>query len=224
MKRKLFNLIGIIMIISGSIFIMLPEISSWIFHMRSEQTINDLKKGTQGQKALDALYKKAYRYNQKIYRQKQKGLKDTKSYETVPIILPHKKTVFGYITISKIKEKLPLYLGASKEKLKKGAAILGQTSLPIGNQNSNSVIAAHRGYQGIPYFREIEKLKQGDEVVITNPWENLRYTVFDIEIIKPYELDKIKIRKGKDMVTLLTCHPYRGNGKYRYVVYCMRNQ
>lgn len=25
------------------------------------------------------------------------------------------------------------------------------------------------------------------------------------------------------MVTLLTCHPYRGHGRYRYVVYCMRN-
>lgn len=224
MKHKLFNLIGVILIISGIIFIMFPEISSWIFDMKSEQTITDLQNRTKRQKDLDAIYQKAYQYNQKIYKQKQKGLKDIKSYETAPIILPHKKSVFGYITIPKIKEKLPLYLGADKENLKKGAAILGQTSLPIGNQNSNTVIAAHRGYQGIPYFREIEKLKQGDEVVITNLWEKLHYIVFDIEVIKPYEFEKIKIKKDKDMVTLLTCHPYRGNGKYRYAVYCMRNQ
>ena len=224
MKHKLFHLAGVILIISGSIFIMLPEISSWIFHIKSEQTINNLKKRTQGQKELDALYQKAYQYNQKIYRQKQRGLKDIKSYETAQMILPYNKTVFGYITISKIKEKLPLYLGADKENLKKGAAILGQTSLPIGNKNSNSVIAAHRGYQGIPYFREIDKLNRGDEIFITNPWEKLRYIVFDIEIIKPYEFDKIKIQKDKEMVTLLTCHPYRGNGKYRYAVYCIRKQ
>ena len=224
MKRKLFNLIGAILIISGSIFIMLPEISSWIFRMKSEQVITNLKKGIQGQENLDVLYQKAYQYNQKIYREKQKGLKDAKSYEAAQIKLPSKKAVFGYIVIPKIKEKLPLYLGADKENLRKGAAILGQTSLPLGDKNSNSVIAAHRGHQGIPYFREIDKLKKKDKVVVINSWQKLQYIVSDIKIIKPYEFDKIQIRKNKDMVTLLTCHPYRGNGKYRYVVYCMRDQ
>ena len=36
---------------------------------------------------------------------------------------------------------------------------MGGTSLPLGIKNSNCVIAAHRGYKGIPYFREIERLK-----------------------------------------------------------------
>ncbi|CUO52923.1 Uncharacterised protein [Anaerostipes hadrus] len=26
------------------------------------------------------------------------------------------------------------------------------------------------------------------------------------------------------MVTLLTCHPYRSHGKFRYVVYCVRDK
>lgn len=224
MKRKIYYMIGVMLIILGGVFIMLPEISSWILHMKSDQTITNLQKIMRDQKDLNALYRKAHQYNQKIYRQKQKELKDAKSYETAQLILPYKKVVFGYITIPKIKEKLPLYLGADKENLKAGAAILGQTSLPIGENNSNSVIAGHRGYQGVPYFREIDKLKRGDEVIITNPWEKLRYNVFGTEIIHPYELDKIKIRKDRDMVTLLTCHPYRGNGRYRYVVYCVRNQ
>ena len=99
--------------------------------------------------------------------------------------------------------KLPLYLGATLENMRKGAAIMGETSLPLGTKNSNCVIAAHRGYEGIPYFREIERLKIGDRVIIKNPWEKLTYRV--------------------DMVTLLTCHPYRSHGKYRYVVYCIRD-
>ena len=44
-----------------------------------------------------------------------------------------------------------------------------------------------------------------------------------IQIIDPYDTDKIKIKKRKDMITLLTCHPYRGHGKYRYLVYCIRD-
>jgi sortase A len=54
--------------------------------------------------------------------------------------------------------ELPLYWGATSEHLAAGAAVLGQTSIPIGGVNTNSVIAGHRGYQGAPYFREIENL------------------------------------------------------------------
>lgn len=120
--------------------------------------------------------------------------------------------------------KLPLYLGATLENMRKGAAIMGETSLPLGTKNSNCVIAAHRGYKGIPYFREIEKLKAGDKVTIQNPWEKLSYRVEKIKIIKPDDSDQIRIQKGKDMVTLLTCHPYRSHGKFRYVIYCIRDQ
>lgn len=122
-----------------------------------------------------------------------------------------------------MKQKLSLYLGATMENMRKGAAIMGQTSLPLGQKDSNCVIAAHRGYQGIPYFRDIEQLKTGDRVIIKNPWDTLSYKVTKIKVIDPYDTDKILIKKGKDMITLLTCHPYRGHGRYRYIVYCMRD-
>jgi sortase A len=104
----------------------------------------------------------------------------------------------------------------------KGAAVLGQTSLPIGGTNTNSVIAGHRGYKGSPFFREIEKLSIGDYVYITNPWERLIYQVESIDIVSPYDSEKLVIQEGKDMITLLTCHPYMSHGKYRYLVYCVR--
>ena len=66
-------------------------------------------------------------------------------------------------------------------------------------------------------------MKTGDLVIIRNPWERLRYKVTKIKVIDPYDTDKILIQKGKDMITLLTCHPYRGHGKYRYLVYCERD-
>ena len=68
-----------------------------------------------------------------------------------------------------------------------------------------------------------EALKTGDKVVIRNPWEKLTYLVEQIQIIDPNDIDKVKIQPGRDMVTLITCHPYRGHGKYRYVVYCVRS-
>jgi LPXTG-site transpeptidase (sortase) family protein len=65
-------------------------------------------------------------------------------------------------------------------------------------------------------------LSIGDEVVITNLWERLRYRVVGTKIIEPHEIENILIQPGRDMVTLLTCHPYASGGKQRYLVYCQR--
>lgn len=101
---------------------------------------------------------------------------------------------------------------------------MGQTSIPIGTTNTNSIIAGHRGWNTGSFFRHIEKMKVGDYVYITNPWETLRYKVTSIDIVLPYDTDKIKIQDGKDMITLLTCHPYLSHGnKYRYLVFCERD-
>ena len=47
-------------------------------------------------------------------------------------------------------------------------------------------------------------------------------SVADIQIIQPHEVDKIKIQQDRDLLTLLTCHPYASGGRERYVVYCER--
>ena len=222
MIQKIRNLAGIILIMAGIGLLLFPEISSLILDMKSDQTVSELKESMKKDNQKDTLYEKSLDYNEKIRREGQTGLMDAWRYQAAPIRLKKEKDTFGYVKIPKMKVKLPLYLGATLDHLKQGAAILGQTSLPLGEKDSNCVIAAHRGYQGIPYFREIEQLQNGDTIIVRNPWETLRYQVVDIKIIQPYESDKIRIQKGKDMVTLLTCHPYRGHGKYRYVVYCER--
>ena len=72
------------------------------------------------------------------------------------------------------------------------------------------------------YFLYIELLQYGDEVYITNLWETLTYKVVDIKIINPNDVNAILIQKGRDLVTLLTCHPYGSDGLYRYLVFCER--
>ena len=51
--------------------------------------------------------------------------------------------------------------------------------------------------------------------------EELKYKVIKIDIISPTDISKLKIQKGKDLLTLITCHPYLVNTQ-RYVVYCER--
>lgn len=177
---------------------------------------------TENSPVYDDLYVRCKEYNQNIYETKQEEMVDPWSVAAVPSELEIEDDVFGYLEIPAMDVEMALYVGATNQNMAHGAAILSQTSMPIGGENTNCVIAGHRGYQGIPYFREIEKLQLGDLIYITNPWETLTYEVTEIKIIDPDASDQILIQDGKDMVTLLTCHPYRSHGKYRYVVYCER--
>ena len=223
MKRKLINLLGFILMGIGILTFLSPDFSAYKQQKDADKEIDAFEEEAKVPKDKDPLYQESLKYNQKIYQSGQGDLKDVWSYKAAPIRLKDQKESFGYIMIKKMDVKLPLYLGATLQNMRKGAAIMGETSLPLGTKNSNCVIAAHRGYRGIPYFRDIEQLKTGDQVIIRNPWERLDYRVTKIKVIDPYDMDKILIQKEKDMVTLLTCHPYRGHGRYRYVVYCMRN-
>ena len=172
MRKKIFNIIGCILIVFSILCFLYPEISSVSDNVRSDKVITDIQKYPKKKKAL--LYQKASKYNQKIYESGQNELKDVWSYRSTPIKLTKGQKTFGYVQIPKMKVKLPLYLGATMENLRKGAAIMGQTSLPLGQVNGNCVIAAHRGYQGIPYFRDIERLKIVDKVYLRNPWKKMK--------------------------------------------------
>lgn len=164
-------------------------------------------------------------YNQRIYTEKQSDLVDLEACEKSAADLVAygiEDEIIGVLEIPAIELTMPVYLGASDDHLAAGAAVLGNTSAPIGGDNTNCVIAGHRGWRGADYFRHIDKLAVGDEVRITNLWETLTYTVTDIEIIQPHEVDKIKIQPNRDRLTLITCHPYASGGRQRYVVYCER--
>lgn len=176
---------------------------------------------TEHQDLLDAMRG----YNAQIYADRQTGLCDAWAYQTPSFDLAAygiEDGIIGVINIPALDAELPIYLGANSANMAKGAVHLSQTSLPIGGENTNAVIAAHRGWYDAAYFRYIEKLNVGDQITITNLWETLIYEVTGIKIIDPNDIDEILIQPGKDMVTLLTCHPYASGGKQRYVVYCER--
>ena len=164
-------------------------------------------------------------YNQRIYNEKQSGLVDLEACETPAADLTAygiEDEIIGILEIPAMELTMPVYLGASDAHLAVGAAVLGNTSAPIGGNSTNCVIAGHRGWKGADYFRHIDRLAVGDTVTLTNLWETLTYTVADIQIIQPHEVDKIKIQQGRDLLTLITCHPYASGGRQRYVVCCER--
>ena len=176
-------------------------------------------------KAYPELWADMVRYNETIYAQGQTVLSCAYDYQKPSFRLTDyglSDEVFGVISIPVMELEMPIFLGATEQHMADGAAHLSQTSLPIGGENTNCVIAGHRGYNGASYFRYIDKLKVGDLVSITNLWETLTYRVCEIKIIDPHDVTEILIQPGRELLTLLTCHPYASGGRQRYVVYCER--
>ena len=191
----------------------------------TDNTIPDITEPSEAPREHEALWEDMLAYNRQIWVEKQEGLCDPWSYQQPSFTLGEyglDEEVFGVITIPAINLEMPLYLGATPSHLAKGAAQLSQTSLPIGGMNTNCVIAGHRGFNGAIYFRNVPELKIGDEVIITNLWETMTYTVTETQVILPNEVDQILIQEGRDMITLLTCHPYASGGIQRFLVFCDR--
>ena len=171
------------------------------------------------------LWEAMQEYNAQLFEEGQIHLDSPQDYTVPSFSLKEyglKEDVFGVIAIPAIQVEMPIYLGATESHLAAGAAHLSQTSLPIGGDNTNCVIAGHRGWNGFPYFRYITDLKQGDRVTIQNPWETLEYEVAETKIIAPNDIEEIHIQEGRELLTLLTCHPYASGGKQRYLVICER--
>lgn len=242
MSTKIKHICLFSLFLAGFMLTSYPFLLNFLFSQQSKATISELQESLNSAMEdiedisdskterdfvpipFQSLFETMQDYNTTIYRDGQAGLDSVDSYEAPAIDLADFGLSFetvGYISIPAMDVELPLYLGASAEHMSQGAVVLGETSLPIGGENTNCVIAAHRGYRGIPYFREIEKLEVGDTVTITNFWETLEYQVVGWQIVPPDSVDQVLIQEGHDMVTLMTCHPYRV-GTQRYLVYCER--
>lgn len=165
------------------------------------------------------------RYNEKLFATEQAELSDEASYAHPSFLLADyglESEVFAVLSIPNLELTMPVYLGATARHMADGAAQMTATSLPIGGSNTNCVIAGHRGWNGAPYFLYIPTLEVSDEVTITNLWETLTYQVVETKIISPTDVDAIRIQPGRDLLTLLTCHPPATGGRQRYLVFCER--
>lgn len=227
MKEKILIIISIVLILVGISMFCFPHVSNFVYEKGverdKEEFVEKISKD-ENEELLEKLYKKLQEENQKLYEDMQNNLVDPFSYEQPAIDLNEygiDNNVIGYINIPKMNIELPILLGANSSNMLKGAVHLTETSYPIGGINTNSVIAGHRGYGRATLFRHIEKLEIGDEIYIKNFKEELTYVVYDIKIIEPDDVSELKVQDGEDIITLITCHPYRVNS-HRYIVKAKR--
>lgn len=223
---KKLKILAILFIIVGIIIFFFPQMSNYVYENNVKTEKDKFVKTSEdnSNNMLEQLYNDLKQKNEELYKNKQENLVDPFSYEQPSIDLNKygiANNTIGYIRIPKLNIELPILLGANTVNMKKGAVHLTETSYPIGGVNTNSVIAAHRGYGKATMFRHIERLEVGDEIFIRNFKEELTYKVYEIKIINPDDIRELEIKSGEDIITLITCHPYRVNNQ-RYIVKAQR--
>lgn len=186
-----------------------------------------LKDGTQVVYDVDIkrLREDSIKYNNMLKKHQWEKLTSSLSYEQPSLKLSKYGIfdgVYGYIEAPTIDMKLPIYLGTARNHLNYGAAHLTYTSLPIGGNNTNAVLAGHTGYIGRIFFDNIRNLQIGDKVKIRTYWSKITYTVTSTKVIDPHHADDIFIKEGKDMIILMTCISNGSGGFDRYLVFCER--
>lgn len=119
--------------------------------------------------------------------------------------------IMGYVEIPKIQVNLPIYHGTDAEVLDCGVGHLLGSSLPVGGENTHTILSGHSGMASQKMFTDLEQLTQGDEFYLNVLDETLVYQVTEINTVLPYETDILGIVPGKDLCTLVTCTPYGVN-------------
>ena len=118
-----------------------------------------------------------------------------------------KGEIISYITIPKININIPIYEGSSNFVLEKGIGHLENTSFPTGGINTHTVLVGHSGLATKELFNSLDKLVVDDNFYIRDLDNFLKYKIVNIEIVEPYDVEKLEIQENEDLATLVTCIP-----------------
>lgn len=129
--------------------------------------------------------------------------------------------IIGYIKIDKLNINEKLYkINSSENNVDKHVTILKESVLP-DKENSIVFIAAHSGTGDIAYFKDLDKLKIRDNIILNINKKNYTYTVK--EMWEDPKNGYININKEKEkQLVLTTCSP--NNSKKQLIVNCIEKE
>ncbi len=217
-KKSWLTYLAYVFILFGIGALLYPIAANWLAERQRSQatTIYETETETLSQKEKETMRKTAQQYNQAIFRE-QNG-EDTTEKENYSDILKNNSGVMGTLEIPALNiNSLPFFHGTSYGVLDKGLGHFEPTSIPVGGENTRSVITGHSGMQNQVLFSDINRLKEGDIFFIHILGDTLAYEIRSFEEVLPEDSHKVGIIPGEDIVTLLTCTP-PGINTYRLLV------
>lgn len=129
---------------------------------------------------------------------------------------PEYGTQYATIEIPKIDVNLPVYFGDTLEILKKGVGHSSESYFP---GEGGTII--YMGHNSQKMFRRFSELQIGNEIIVKTNYGEYKYKIYDMQLIKETETEKLPIQKEKEILMVYTCYPFNniGYATQRYVVY-----
>ena len=215
-KTVIFLTLGFLV---GICILLYPAFSDFWNSKTQSRAITNYESVLENLKPEDytAIFEKAHSYNKALYETSY-PLIDYKNvpgyYDTLCIT---DNDMIGYLKIDRIALELPIYHGTSDQVLNSGVGHLEGSSLPVGGENTHSVMSAHRGLPSSKLFTDLDRLEMGDTFQIVVLDQVLTYQVDFIKTIEPTDISDLQIIEGGDYCTLFTCTPY-GINTHRLLV------
>ncbi len=213
-KQHLLTVVMTAGMIIGISLLLYPSVANYWNTYHSAQTIMSY---TETVTKMDkSEYKKmlesARAYNKRLA---ETGLKwmltDAEKAEYNKELMIDESGIMGFVSIPKFHIRVPIYHGTDEDVLQSAIGHLEGSSLPVGGKSTHCMISGHRGLPSARLFTDLDKVKEGDTWTITVMNETLTYECDQIRIVLPDDLSDLKIEKGKDLCTLITCTPYGVN-------------
>ena len=134
---------------------------------------------------------------------------------------PEYGTQYAKIQIPAIDVDLPVYYGDTLEILKNG---VGHSSGSYFPGEGGSII--YMGHNSKKVFRRFSELQIGDSIKVTTTYGEFNYKIYDMQLIKETELEKVPIQREEEILMVYTCYPFNniGYADHRFVVYAKLEQ
>lgn len=220
MKKDKTTIFLVLVLIVGLSLILYPSLSDYWNSFRQSKAIASYVEAVANldDDTYEKMLKDAKDYNNRLYNNDNRwhmAPEEEKEYSSLLNVAGN--GIIGYIEIGKINVQLPLYHGVDDTILQVAVGHLPGSSLPIGGENTHSVLSGHRGLPSAKLFTDLDKIVEGDTFVIRVLDETFTYEVDQILIVLPNDISALSFMSGADLCTLITCTPY-GVNSHRLLV------
>lgn len=204
---------------AGFLICIFPVISNIAERQRQADAVATYRQTMEkeDEKEIEEKWRQANEYNEMLFQAKGGIVEETEEKKYEELLNIHGTDIMGSLEIPKIQVELPIYHGTADEVLSNGIGHLEGTSLPIGGENTHSVLTGHRGLPSSKLLVRLDEMKIGDLFFIHTYKEVMAYKVEDIMVVKPEDTAWMEIKGEKDLVSLVTCTPF-GINSHRLIV------
>ncbi len=214
MKKKLSNIILVLIFLTGVSLLVYPTFSDWWNSMHQSRAIAAYvdQVNTLDDAQYETMLEQARAYNETLVGKEDRyNLSEAETEEYNSLLNVTGTGIMGYVVIPKINVRLPIYHGTDPAVLEIAIGHIAGSSLPVGGESTHCVLSGHRGLPSAKLFTDIDQLEVGDQFMLEVLGDTLTYEVDQINVVLPDELEDIEIEEGQDLCTLVTCTPYGVN-------------